>query len=218
MNWIPLNNKTHFSLQRGYSKPEQLVAKCKEFGYDTCAITDINTISGAVAFYKTCKANDVKPIIGCTFEFESNRPVTLLAKNKEGWFDLIDLVSKKNSYSDDVVHKVVKSHSDNLICIDELQQKPSYYAKKEDAELHRILLCSGMKTNMTKAKEKVKQDEFKKFRGFFNSDAYSLMSPDEVKSAYSQDIIAKIDSISQQCEEYDILGKPMLPEFDCPEG
>lgn len=44
------------------------------------------------------------------------------------------------------------------------------------------------------------------------------MSPDEVKSAYSQDIIAKIDSISQQCEEYDILGKPMLPEFDCPEG
>ena len=71
---------------------------------------------------------------------------------------------------------------------------------------------------MTKAREKVKQDEFKKFRGFFNSDAYSLMSPDEVKSAYSQDIIAKIDSISQQCEEYDILGKPMLPEFDCPEG
>jgi DNA polymerase-3 subunit alpha len=218
MNWTPLNNKTHFSLQRGYSKPEQLVAKCKEFGYNSCAITDINTISGAVVFYKTCKANDVKPIIGCTFEFESNRPVTLLAKNKEGWFDLIDLVSKKNSYSDDVVYKVVKNHSDNLICVDELQQKPSYYAKKEDAELHRILLCSGMKTNMTKAKEKIKQDEFKKFRGFFKSDDYSLMSPDEVKSAYSQDVIAKIDSISQQCEEYDILGKPMLPEFDCPEG
>lgn len=71
---------------------------------------------------------------------------------------------------------------------------------------------------MTKAKEKIKQDEFKKFRGFFKSDDYSLMSPDEVKSAYSQDVIAKIDSISQQCEEYDILGKPMLPEFDCPEG
>ena len=58
MNWIPLNNKTHFSLQRGYSKPEQLVAKCKEFGYKSCAITDINTISGAVAFYKTCKKNE----------------------------------------------------------------------------------------------------------------------------------------------------------------
>ena len=174
MNWIPLNNKTHFSLQRGYSKPEQLVAKCKEFGYKSCAITDINTISGAVAFYKTCKKNNIKPIIGCTFEFESHKPTTLLAKNKAGWFDLIDLVSKKNSYSDDVVYKLLKSHSENLICIDELKQQPSYYAETKDAELHRILLCSGMKTTMAKSKERLKQDGFKKLKGFFDSDKYYI--------------------------------------------
>ena len=218
MNWIPLNNKTHFSLQRGYSKPEQLVAKCKEFGYKSCAITDINTISGAVAFYKTCKKNDIKPIIGCTFEFESHKPTTLLAKNKAGWFDLIDLVSKKNSYSDDVVYKLLKSHSENLICIDELKQQPSYYAETKDAELHRILLCSGMKTTMGKSKEKLKQDGFKKLKGFFDSDKYYMLSPNEVQSAYDSDLISKVGDIAEQCEEYNILGKPMLPKFDCPEG
>jgi len=216
MNWIPLNNKTHFSLQRGYSKPEQLVAKCKKFGYKSCAITDINTISGAVAFYKTCKKNDIKPIIGCTFEFESHKPMTLLAKNKQGWFDLIDLVSKKNSYSDDVVNKLLKSHSENLICIDDLKQQPSYYADTKDAELHRILLCSGMKTTMSRVKAKL--DSFKHLKPFFSSDKFYLPSKEEAISKYTDEQIDMSNQIADQCEEYDILGQPMLPEFDCPDG
>ena len=116
MNWIPLNVKTHFSLQRGFSKPDKLVEKCKEFGYKACAITDINTISGAVAFYKECKKQDIKPIIGCTLEFDNGKKKTLLAKNKAGWYALIDLVSKKNMYEDDVVYKLTEV-SLNLIAL-----------------------------------------------------------------------------------------------------
>ena len=115
--------------------------------------------------------------------------MTLLAKNKQGWFDLIDLVSKKNSYSDDVVHKLLKSHSENLICIDDLKQQPSYYADTKDAELHRILLCSGMKTTMGKVKDRLSQDAFKKLKGFFVSDDYYMISPEEASNKYSQDVI-----------------------------
>ena len=45
-----------------------------------------------------------------------------------------------------------------------------------------------------------------------------MLSPNEVQSAYDSDLINKVADIAEQCEEYNILGKPMLPKFDCPEG
>jgi DNA polymerase-3 subunit alpha len=219
MTWVPLNNKTHFSLQRGFSKPDELVAKCKEYGYPACAITDINTISGTVNFYKECKKHNIKPIMGCTVEFENHKSKTYIAKNKDGWYALIDIVSKKSTYSDDVMKKLLKvSLNENLICIDDLKQKPAYYVATKDAELHRILLCSGMKTSMKKAKDKIVSDSFKHLRPFFKSDGHYLPNPSEVENIYSAEQIKLSLEIADQCEEYDILGTPMLPAFDCPEG
>lgn len=217
MSWTPLNVKTHFSLQRGFSKPDKLAKKCKEFGYKACAITDINTISGAVTFYKECKKNDIKPIMGCTLEFDNGKKKTVIAKNKAGWYALIDLVSKKNMYEDDVVYKLTEASLDkNLICIDGLKQYSAYYVEESEAEVHRILLCSGMKTTMSKAKDKL--DSFKHLKPFFSSDKFYLPTIEEVRSKYTDEQIAMSNDIADQCEEYDILGQPMLPEFDCPEG
>ena len=88
MNWLPINCKTHFSLLKGFCKPSILAAKCKEYGYKACAITDFKTVSGAVDFHQACRNNEVKPLIGCDFE-----DYMLIAKNKDGWFDLIKLVT-----------------------------------------------------------------------------------------------------------------------------
>ena len=218
MAWTPLNNKTHFSLQRGFSKTGTLAERCKEYGYTACAITDINTISGTVSFYKECRKHKIKPIMGCTFEFEgAKKSKTYVAKNKMGWYALIDLVSKKNSYSEEVVLKLLNSPLDeNLICIDHLDQRPSYYVDKPEAELHRILLCSGMKTTISKSEKRVGSDEFKHLKTFFKGDNHGLLKPDEAKEIYSEEQMALSNEIASQCEEYDILGKPMLPQFDCP--
>jgi DNA polymerase-3 subunit alpha len=216
MNWVPLNVKTHFSLQRGFSKPDKLAKKCKEFGYTACAITDINTISGAVTFYKECKKNGIKPIIGCTLEFDNGKKKTLISKNKRGWYALIDLVSKKNMYEDDVVYKLIQSSLDeNLICVDGLKQYSTYYVESSEAEVHRILLCSGMKTTMSKAKSKL--DSFKHLKPFFSSDSFYLPNMQEVEEKYTSEQISLSVEIADQCEEYNILGAPMLPEFDCPD-
>ena len=88
MEWAPLCNYTHYSLLKGYSKPQQLAEKCKANGYKACGIADYKSISGAVSFFMACKSNGIKPIIGCTFD-----TFTLFAKNKDGWLDLIKLVS-----------------------------------------------------------------------------------------------------------------------------
>ena len=88
MKWFPLLNYTHYSLQYGFSKPQELAKKCSQNSYPACGIADYKSISGAVSFYKACIANDIKPIIGCSFDGFS-----LFAKNKEGWLDLIEIVS-----------------------------------------------------------------------------------------------------------------------------
>ena len=68
MTWFPLCNYTHYSLLKGFSKPKELARKCKDNSFRACGIADYKTISGAVAFYQACVANDVKPIIGCSFD------------------------------------------------------------------------------------------------------------------------------------------------------
>lgn len=213
MSWFPLNNYTHYSLLKGFSKPEELAEKCKANGYKACGLCDYMTISGAVAFYKACKKNGIKPIIGCSFE-----TFTVFAKNKNGWHDLIELVS---SLDDDgmLLHSIqIKILSrNNLIKIDNCDMpEASCYTNKADADLHRILLCSEMKTTLPKIQKSMKssdfQNEHKDMAKYFLSDNYYVLDSEESKNL----TFTLEDSIYDQCEEYDILNKPMLPKFPCP--
>ena len=92
MKWFPLCNYTHYSLQRGFSKPRELAKKCSQNSFPACGIADYKSISGAVTFYKACISNDIKPIIGCAFDGFS-----LFAKNHAGWLELIQIVSSIDS-------------------------------------------------------------------------------------------------------------------------
>jgi len=93
----------------GLSKPVQIAARCQALGLRSCAITDHGSISGAVQFYKSLKAKNIKPILGCelyisdddsTIKNKENAKLThfiVLAKNKQGWHNLISLVSESNN-------------------------------------------------------------------------------------------------------------------------
>ena len=108
MSWTPLHLHTHYSLLDGLSKPSQVAERCSELGYTSCALTDHGTISGAVAFTQAMKTKNIKPILGCEFylsqqdctvKSEENRSLShlcVLAKNKKGWRNLIQAVSKSN--------------------------------------------------------------------------------------------------------------------------
>jgi DNA polymerase-3 subunit alpha len=120
LNWCPLRNFTHYSLLKGFSKPSELASKCKSEGYIACGISDYKTISGAVAFYKACKKSGIKPIIGCSFD-----DFTLFAKNKNGWYDLIQLVSSldnEGNLNRDILSSILKKQNINMV-IDTIIQK-----------------------------------------------------------------------------------------------
>jgi len=218
LKWCPLRNYTHYSLLKGFSKPNELASKCKENGYTACGIADYKTISGAVAFYKACKANGIKPIIGCSFD-----GFTLFSKNKDGWHDLIELVSSLDENGDIVQNSLVKIlNRQNLHNIPHTVAllPASYYTQEKDATLHRILLCSELKTTLPKINKQINKGELSKELAYqFTHDDLCVWSRNTAENAVkvaSDKNVQYINDIINTCEEYNILSKPVLPVFPCP--
>lgn len=104
--FVHLHMHTEFSLLDGANRIKDLPIRAKELGMDAMAITDHGVMFGAIDFYKACKANGIKPIIGCEVyvaprKMENKDPMLdskynhliLLAKDNEGYKNLTKLVS-----------------------------------------------------------------------------------------------------------------------------
>lgn len=106
LRFTHLHVHTEFSLLDGSAKIKELVARCKELGMNSLAITDHGVMYGCIDFYKACKAEGIKPIIGCEVYVASKSRfdkvasednfyyhLVLLAKNQQGYSNLIKMVS-----------------------------------------------------------------------------------------------------------------------------
>ena len=116
-DFVHLNVHTEYSLLNNYNPIEKLVEKAKELNFKAMAITDYNNMYGVIDFYKRCKKNSIKPIIGCelTLSYSNNEfyNIILLAKNNLGYKNLCKLVS--NLY-------VVENRNREFITFDELEK------------------------------------------------------------------------------------------------
>jgi DNA polymerase III subunit alpha len=63
-DFVHLHNHTQYSLLDGLTKIGKLVEFVKESGMEAVTISDHGTLSGWIEFYKTCKASEVKPLLG----------------------------------------------------------------------------------------------------------------------------------------------------------
>lgn len=106
MSFTHLHVHTEYSLLDGAARIKDLIARAKELGMDSVAMTDHGVMFGAVDFYKEAKKQGVKPIIGCEVytaartmqdkEVERDKHqghLVLLAKDQEGYANLIKIVS-----------------------------------------------------------------------------------------------------------------------------
>ncbi len=108
MSFVHLHVHTEFSLLDGACRIRDLPGIVKAMGQTACAITDHGVMYGAVDFYRACKAEGIKPIIGCevyvtpqgrsrsdkVHELDSeSRHLVLLCENEEGYRNLSYLVS-----------------------------------------------------------------------------------------------------------------------------
>ncbi len=107
-----MNKFTHlhlhstFSFQDGFGTPEQYVERAKELGMTAMAVTDHGNVSSHLKWYNACRKADIKPILGCEIYVEPDRLVigekieerkrthmTILAKNNEGYSNLLQVVT-----------------------------------------------------------------------------------------------------------------------------
>jgi DNA polymerase-3 subunit alpha len=107
VSFVHLHLHTEYSLLDGANRIPALAARLKELGQSACAITDHGVMYGAVDFYRACKKEGIKPIIGCEvyvaargradkdFRLDSERShLVLLCKNEQGYRNLLQLVSR----------------------------------------------------------------------------------------------------------------------------
>ena len=133
MAFTHLHAHTEYSLLDGSNKIKEYVKRVKELGMNSAAITDHGVMYGVIDFYRACKENGIKPIIGCEVYVAPNsrldKEVTggeeryhhliLLAENNTGYANLIKIVSKGFTegyyYKPRVDMEVLREYSEGII-------------------------------------------------------------------------------------------------------
>ncbi len=126
-----LHVHTEYSLLDGMCRITQLVKQAKELGMDSLAITDHGALYGAIEFYVAAKEVGIKPIIGCEVYLapgsrfdrnagdKDNYHLILLAKDRTGYQNLIQLITKANLegfyYRPRIDKKLLTEFSEGLI-------------------------------------------------------------------------------------------------------
>jgi len=134
MKFTHLHVHSHYSLLDGLPKIDELLDRCQELGMDSIGLTDHGAMYGVVEFYQKAKARNIKPIIGLEayLAIESRflkRPhiddqryhLTLLAKNKTGYQNLIKLATKGHLegfyYKPRIDKELLKKYCQGLIAL-----------------------------------------------------------------------------------------------------
>ena len=135
VSFVHLHCHSDFSLLDGASSVEALVAKAKELGMPALALTDHGNMFGILKFYKECKKQGIKPIVGCEFYVAPGSRteksgseksaryyhLVLLAKNQDGYKNLMLLSSMGYTegfyYKPRIDDEVLATHANGLIAL-----------------------------------------------------------------------------------------------------
>ena len=161
MAFSHLHVHTEYSLLDGACRISKIAKAAKQMGMNSLAITDHGVMYGVIDFYRACKNEGIKPIIGCevyvaphsrfdkTTAYEKYYHMILLCENNIGYQNLIKLVSlgfTEGFYSKPRIDdELLKQYHEGLICLSaclagEIPQKllnGDYSAAKQKAEFYR---------------------------------------------------------------------------------
>ncbi len=135
MNFTHLHVHTEYSLLDGSAKINEIVARAKELGMDSLAITDHGVMYGVIDFYRACRREGIRPVLGCEVyvapgsRFHKEGGVTderyyhlvLLAENDIGYSNLMKIVSKGFTegyyYKPRVDYEVLQQYHEGIIAL-----------------------------------------------------------------------------------------------------
>ena len=133
-DFVHLHLHTEYSLLDGACRIKDVARRAKELGMHSLAITDHGSMYGVIDFYKACKKEGIKPILGCEIYtaartyldkdpgLDSDQGhLILLAKNNTGYKNLMKLVSiayiKGFYYKPRIDFNLLEEYHEGLICL-----------------------------------------------------------------------------------------------------
>lgn len=231
-----LETYSHYSIQEAFCHIDTLVKKAQTLKLKGLALTDRNSLSGAVEFLQEIeKANKssehkIKPIIGCRLLINNLKDynVILIAKNKQGYFNLCKILGKMLNHTIDYKDIVKNNLGQNLIalCSDreildvlgcehsftmgeypdfgqpelDIINSPVHYVESEDKLYQKIIICS--KLQCTLANVGLHFDKHPEYAKFFNDELdFSLKAPKDDSA----------DKVCDLVEVYSLNDKPNIP-------
>ena len=129
-----LHVHTQYSLLDGAARINELVARAKAQGQTALAITDHGVMYGVIDFYKACKKEGIKPILGMEAyvaprsmrdrqgaQDREYAHLVLLAKNQTGYQNLMLLSSEAFVhgfyYKPRIDYDLLEEHAEGLVCL-----------------------------------------------------------------------------------------------------
>ncbi|MDR1603636.1 MAG: DNA polymerase III subunit alpha [Gracilibacteraceae bacterium] len=132
--FVHLHVHTEYSLLDGAAGIDKLVRRAKELGMEALAITDHGVMYGVIDFYRACRAQGIKPIIGCEIYVapysryektpgrdDKNYHLVLLAETDEGYRNIVRIVSRAHLegfyYKPRADKELLREYSAGVICL-----------------------------------------------------------------------------------------------------
>ena len=132
--FVHLHTHSSYSILMGLSNPEEYVKKAVKQGAKALGMTEHGSMHGAIDFYKACKKNGIKPIIGLDVYIAFNKltdkrhqidnkrsRAVLLAETQEGYENLLKMATVADMegyyYKPRVGWDLMKEHSKGIIAL-----------------------------------------------------------------------------------------------------
>ena len=156
---VNLHCHSEFSLRDGLIRIPELVDKAKSIGQTAIALTEHGHVASSFDFYMACVENNIKPIVGCEAyhvwdisvkeKGERKQHLTLLAKNAEGYKNLMALLSIAATdgfyYTPRVDFNLLEKYREGVIAMSACSFKSALYLYDESDEWA-ARICRKFKT------------------------------------------------------------------------
>ncbi len=230
--YTPLYIKSNYTFLSSLVKIDDLIKSSLEKNIKNIALCDDNMIA-MMYFYKECKKNEIKPIIGINLRID-NKDILLYAKNYEGYKNLLKIVTEK----DNINYEIIKSNNKEIICIIPyrsidlynnlksiigaiyigVSNKEEEFTSKNISEsivfINKVLYINKSDSSyyryaiMMRDKKNVMDDIT------YNDNFNYLLSYDEANKLVSKRVLDETNNIAKMCNVEFIEGKNRIPHFE----
>ena len=126
--YVELHAHSAFSFLDGASLPDELVGAAAALGHEALALTDHNSLSGAMEHAQAAQALGVRAIHGAELDLDDGRHIVLLVEDARGWSNLCRLVTRAHAHTREgrpgapvgephVPLAAVEEHAEGLVCL-----------------------------------------------------------------------------------------------------